>query len=73
MNDSNDLDLLSDLINRARAAGADEADVILVRSTSQDATWRMGRNEGVERSEANDLGLRVLIGKRQAVVSTTDL
>ena len=73
MNDSNDLDLLSDLISRARAAGADEADVILVRSTSQDATWRMGRNEGVERSEANDLGLRVLIGKRQAVVSTTDL
>ena len=73
MNDSNDLDLLSDLISRARAAGADEADVILVRSASQDATWRMGRNEGVERSEANDLGLRVLIGKRQAVVSTTDL
>jgi PmbA protein len=73
MTDSNDLDLLSDLIGRAKAAGADEADAMFVRSASQDATWRLGRNEGVERSEANDLGLRVLIGKRQAVVSTTDL
>jgi len=73
MTDSNDLDLLSDLIARAKTAGADEADAMFVRSASQDATWRLGRNEGVERSEANDLGLRVLIGKRQAVVSTTDL
>ncbi len=73
MTDSNDLDLLCDLIGRAQAAGADEADAMFVRSAAMDATWRLGRNEGVERSEANDLGLRVLIGKRQAVVSTTDL
>lgn len=70
---ASDLDLLGDLVARAGAAGADEADAMLVRSASLDAAWRMGRNEGVERSEANDLGLRVLIGKRQAMVSSTDL
>lgn len=67
-----DLDRLDSLIAKARAAGADAADAIMVRSASLDASWRMGKNEGVERSEASDLGLRVLVGKRQAVVSTTD-
>ncbi len=68
-----DLDRLDGLIAKARAAGADAADAMMVRSASLDASWRMGKNEGVERSEASDLGLRVLVGKRQAVVSTTDL
>jgi len=68
-----DLDRLDSLIAKARAAGADAADAMMVRSASLDASWRMGKNEGVERSEASDLGLRVLVGKRQAVVSTTDL
>lgn len=70
---ASDLDRLDDLIAKSLAAGADAADAMLARSTSLDAAWRMGRNEGIERSEAGDLGLRVLVGKRQAVVSTTDL
>jgi len=68
-----DLDRIHDMIARALKAGADAADAMLVRSASMDASWRMGRNEGVERAEATDLGLRVLVGNRQAVVSTTDL
>jgi PmbA protein len=68
-----DLDLLDDLIAKARRAGADEADAMLVRTTALDAAWRMGQNEGVERAEARDLGLRVLVGRRQAVVSATDI
>ena len=73
LDNTNDLDRLADLIAKATAAGADAADAMQVRSTSLDASWRMGKNEGVERSEASDLGLRVLVGVRQAVVSTTDL
>ena len=73
IDNANDLDRLADLIAKAIAAGADAADAMQVRSASLDASWRMGKNEGVERSEASDLGLRVLIGSRQAVVSTTDL
>ena len=34
---------------------------------------RMGRIEKLERQESQDLGLRVLIGKRQAMVSGTVL
>jgi PmbA protein len=73
LDNENDLDRLGELIAKARTAGADAADAMQVRSASLDASWRMGKNEGVERSEASDLGLRVLIGTRQAVVSTTDL
>jgi len=64
---------LDDLVARARRAGADAADALLVDSTALSASWRMGRNEGVERSESVDIGLRVLVGRRQAVVSTTDV
>ena len=69
-----DLDRLGELVARAkRAAGADAADAMLARSAALEASWRMGRNEGVERAEAAELGLRVFVGARQAVVSTTDL
>ena len=33
---------------------------------------RLGKTEKLERAESRDLGLRVFIGKRQAVVSATD-
>ena len=46
---------------------------MLVESSGQSATWRLGKLENVERSESADLGLRVFAGKRQAIVSTGDL
>lgn len=64
--------ILSSLIADAKAAGAEAADAVLYHSVSSGVSWRMGALEDVERSEAADLGLRVLIGKRQASVSTTD-
>jgi PmbA protein len=67
----NDLDLLADLIARARAAGADAADALLVAGTSLGVQWRFGRTEHLERSENRDLGLRVFVGRRQAVVSSS--
>ncbi len=66
------LDMLYDLIARARKAGADAADAVAVSSTSLSVTHRLGKAEGVERAEATDLGLRVFLGKRQAIASTTD-
>ncbi len=68
----NAIDLLNDLIARAKRAGADAADVILVRSESLSHARRLGKLEKLERSESSDLGLRVFIGKRQAIVATTD-
>ncbi len=66
------LNLLSDLIAKAKRAGADAADAILVDAASLSVACRMGKPERVERSEGADLGLRVLIGKRQAMVSSAD-
>ncbi len=66
------LDMLDDLIARARKAGADAADAVAVSSTSLSVSHRLGKAEGVERAEATDLGLRVFLGKRQAIASTTD-
>ena len=66
-------DLLSDLITRAKRAGADAADALWVESTSLAAAQRLGEPEKVERAENTEVGLRVFIGKRQAVVSSADM
>lgn len=65
-------ELLSNLVNRACKQGADAADAMFVEGTSLSLSMRLGRTEHLERSEGSDLGLRVLIGKRQAMVSTSD-
>ncbi len=73
MTDSaNDIDLLHDLIGRALRQGADAADAVLVEGTSLSHARRLGKTEKLERSEGQDLGLRVFVGKRQAIVSSSD-
>jgi len=66
------LNLLSDLITDAKKAGAEAADALVVDGTSVSVSYRLGKLEQLERSEGGDIGLRVLIGKRQAVVSSAD-
>jgi len=65
------VNLLADLIARARAAGADAADAVLVGGTSLSVQRRLGQTEHLERSEGRDLGLRVFVGLRSAIVSST--
>src|SRR5919198_2410860 len=71
-NTANALALLQDLIARARRAGADAADAVLFEGTSLSHARRLGKTEKLERSEGHDLGLRVFIGRQQAIVSSTD-
>ena len=66
------LDLLGDLVARARKAGAEAADAVLIDSVSLAVGLRLGELERLERAESGDVGLRVLIGKRQAFVSSSD-
>ena len=66
-------DLLGDLLQRAKKAGADAADAMLVESGALAVTRRLGKLEKVERAESHDLGLRVFVGRRQAIVSTGEL
>lgn len=65
------LDLLADLIGRAKAAGADAADAAMVGGMSVGVQRRLGKTENLIRSESRDLGLRVFIGTRSASVSST--
>ncbi len=64
--------ILASILDYAKAAGAKGADALMYNSVSSSVSWRMGKLEDIERSEGRDLGLRVLMGKRQACVSTTD-
>ncbi|RYH08684.1 TldD/PmbA family protein [Tropicimonas sp. IMCC6043] len=60
------------LLDAARAAGADAADAMAVDGTSLSIEVRGGALEQAERSEAVDVGLRVMLGQRQACVSSSD-
>jgi PmbA protein len=66
------LDLLSDLVARAKRAGADAADGIMAEGVGVSHAQRLGAIEKLERAEGFDLGLRVLIGRRQAIVASND-
>src|SRR5947209_9713230 len=68
----NDIDLLHDVVGRALKAGADAADAVLFEGASLSHARRLGKTEKLERSESQDLGLRVLVGKQQAIVSSSD-
>jgi len=70
--ESDRLDRVDDLVARAMAAGADAADAIYVEGTSLSMACRKGQPEMLTRSEGYDLGLRVFIGNRQAMVSSSD-
>ena len=61
------------LVAAARKAGADAADAVAVRSMSLSVEIRDGAVDESERAEGDDVGLRVLVGRRQAVVSTNDI
>lgn len=64
--------LAADVIARVCAAGADAADVLMVAGASLSASCRMGEVEEVERSDGQEFGLRAFIGRRQAIVSSSD-
>jgi len=73
MKSENDLlGLAGDLVERARTAGADAADAVAVENRSLSLTLRLGETERLERSEGIDVSLRVFVGRRQAMVSSSD-
>ncbi|MDA5092913.1 TldD/PmbA family protein [Aliiroseovarius sp. KMU-50] len=64
--------LTEQLLSAANRAGADQADALAVDGTSVSIDVLGGKLEHAERSEGVDIGLRVLIGQRQAIVSASD-
>ena len=65
--------LLHDIVSAACRAGADVAEAAMAERRALGVTVRLGDLEEVEREESRDLGLRVFVGRRQAVVSGSDL
>jgi PmbA protein len=63
------VDLVSALVDAAKKAGADAADAVAVRGRSTAVTVRLGKVEGTEASESDDIALRVFVGRRVASVS----
>lgn len=66
-------DRADSLISQAKTAGADAADAIYVCDAATQVSMRLGNLEDVERSEGEEIGLRVFVGKRSATVSSSDM
>lgn len=66
-------DRAADLVSRAIRAGADACDAVYSGSASTQVQMRLGALEDVDRSEGEDIGLRVFVGKRSASASSSDL
>jgi PmbA protein len=65
-------DRVVDLVSRARRAGADASDVFYAGEAATQVSMRLGLLEDVERSESDDISVRVFVGKRSASASTAD-
>ena len=66
-------DRAASLVYLARRKGADAVDAAYVGERSQGVSVRLGELEDVHRSEGEEIGLRVFVGKRNATVSSSDL
>jgi PmbA protein len=66
-------DLLTEVLGRARARGATEADGFLIEEQHFSASVRLGEVDTVKHSREQRLSLRVFAGKASAAASTSDL
>ncbi|HKT41826.1 MAG TPA: metalloprotease PmbA [Rhodanobacteraceae bacterium] len=65
--------LADDVVRRARAAGASQAEVSASVSTGLSVNVRLGEVETVERNRDRGFGLTVFFGQRKGSASTADL
>ena len=61
------------LVDRAIGAGATAADVLYVGDQSSAVQVRLGEIENVNRSEGEEIGLRLFVGQRSASAASSDL
>lgn len=69
---SDTLELLDTLVQKALTLGADAADAVAIDARSKAISVREGKLEDVDASEGQDIGLRVLIGTKQAITSSSN-
>ena len=66
------LSLAEDVARRAKARGADDADVLIAAATEFESTVREGQVERLMEASSRALGLRVFVGGRPAITYTSD-
>jgi PmbA protein len=66
------LGLLQSVLQKAKGFGATSADAVLSDSSSVAVNRRLGKPESIHRSEEAEIGLRVFVGKKSAIVSSSD-
>ena len=71
--DQSVIDICADVVARARAAGAEEAEAYLETSTTRSVDARGGEIESVTTASTRGVGVRVLIGGALGLASGTDL
>jgi PmbA protein len=62
-----------DIVERGIRAGATAADAIYVGNRSSGVEVRLGELDSVQRSEGEEIGLRLFIGQRSATAASSDL
>jgi PmbA protein len=71
------LEIVQRAVDRARSAGADAADAVVVESDSIEARVRLAEIDFVKQARERTLGIRALVGAaggmRSAITSTSDL
>lgn len=67
------LDRAVKLVEQAKKAGADAADSVYHCDASTEVQVRLGALEDVVRSEGEEIGLRVFLGKRSATISSSSM
>ena len=60
------------VLDYAKRAGAESADTYIRKSSSLNASVRLGNLQTIERSDSIDIGLRVFLGKKNSTVTITD-
>lgn len=66
-------DKVIQLVEQARRAGADAADAVYIGERSTGVSVRLGELEDVHRSEGEEIGLRLFLGRRNASTGSSDL
>lgn len=64
--------LADDILRHARASGADAADVLVAQARDFSLGVRLGTLETLEEADTKAAGLRVFVGRRSALMHTSD-
>ena len=72
MTDNDAMTCLQAALEDAKAAGATSADAVLVEATDISVSQRLGTPEEMERAESSGVGLRVFVGDKYALASSSD-